>query len=65
MAQRTDLSDTAEKQLLKLDRKVAKCIYDFFRNRTVKLDDPAAMRKLEKAPSLESSGDTILETAVS
>jgi len=37
------LSDTAEKQLSKLDRKVAKRIYDFLRDRIAKLDDARSL----------------------
>ncbi len=43
MAWQIRLSDTAEKQLSKLDRKVAKRIYDFLRDRIAKLDDARSL----------------------
>ena len=43
MAWRIRLSDTAEKQLSKLDRKVAKRIYNFLRDRIAKLDDARSL----------------------
>ena len=52
MAWRIRFSDTAEKQLSKLDRKVAKRIYDFLRNRIAKLDDPRSLGEALKGSKL-------------
>jgi mRNA interferase RelE/StbE len=52
LAWRIRLSDTAEKQLSKLDRKVAKRIYDFLRDRIAKLDDPRDLGEALKGSNL-------------
>jgi mRNA interferase RelE/StbE len=52
LAWRIRFSDTAEKQLSKLDRKVAKRIYDFLRNRIAKLDDPRSLGEALKGSKL-------------
>jgi mRNA interferase RelE/StbE len=46
------LSDTAEKQLSRLDRKVAKRIYDFLRDRIAKLDDARSLGEALRGPKL-------------
>ncbi len=52
MAWRIELSQTAEKQLEKLDRPVAKRIRDFLRGRLMTLDDPRSIGEALKGARL-------------
>lgn len=52
MAWRIELSETAEKQLAKLDRPVAQRIRSFLRDRVAVLDDPRSIRDALKGSEL-------------
>ena len=53
MAWQISYSATAEKQLSKLGKAVAKRIYDFLRNRIARLDDPRSLGKPLKGSQFE------------
>lgn len=52
MAWQIELTETAEKQLAKLDRPVAKRIRDFLRERLILLDDPRSIGEALKGSQL-------------
>ncbi len=54
MAWQIDYTDTALKQLRKLDRQVARRIVDFMDERVAGTEDPRASGKALTGPSLES-----------
>lgn len=52
MAWRIEISKTAEKQLEKMDREVARCIAAFLRERVSALDDPRSIGEALKGSEL-------------
>jgi mRNA interferase RelE/StbE len=52
LAWQISLSDTAEKQLSKLDHQVAQRIYSFLSERVAKLDDPRSIGEVLKGSKL-------------
>ena len=52
MAWQIEVSDTAEKQLIKLDHSVAKRLRSFLRDRLASLDDPRSIGQAVKGSEL-------------
>ena len=59
MAWQIELSETAEKQLAKLDKPVAKRLLSFMRERLAYLDDPGSIGQALRGTNWASSGNIV------